>query len=62
MTIAGLSQEMTHMYELFIRKQSAKETVEDEIENKRVNVDTNMGLKGKVNEVKQKLEKIYKNL
>ena len=62
MTIAGLSQEMTHMYELFIRKQSAKETVEDEIENKRVDVDTDMGLKGKVNEVKQRLEKIYKNL
>lgn len=62
MTIAGLSQEMVHMYELFVRKQNAKETVEDEIENKRVDVDTDMGLKGKVNEVKQRLEKIYKNL
>jgi Sm_like domain len=60
MTIAGLSQEMIHMYELFVRKKSAKETVEDEIENKRVDVDTNMGLKGKVNDLRKKLEQLYK--
>jgi hypothetical protein len=60
MTIAGLSQEMIHMYELFVRKKSAKETVEDEIENKRVDVDINMGLKGKVNDLRKKLEQLYK--
>jgi sugar-specific transcriptional regulator TrmB len=60
MTIAGLSQEMIYMYELFIKKTSSKETVEDEIENKKVEVDSNMGLKGKVNELRCKLEQIYK--
>jgi sugar-specific transcriptional regulator TrmB len=59
-TIAGLSQEMVYMYELFIKKSSSKETVEDEIEDKKVEVDSDMGLKGKVNELRSKLEQIYK--
>lgn len=59
MSIAGLSQEMIYMYELFVKKSSSKETVEDEIEDKKVEMDSEMGLKGKVNEIRKKLEQIY---
>lgn len=59
MSIAGLSQEMIYMYELFVKKSSSKETVEDEIDDKKVEMDSEMGLKGKVNEVRKKLEQIY---
>ena len=59
MTIAGLSQEMIYMYELFIKKSSSKETIEDEIENKKVEMDSEMGLKGKVSDIRKKLEQIY---
>lgn len=59
MTIAGLSQEMIYMYELFIKKSSTKETIEDEIKNKKVEMDSEMGLKGKIKDIRKKLEQIY---
>ncbi len=59
-TIAGLSTEMIHMYELFIKKSSSGKTLEDEIKDKEVELDSEMGLRGTVEEVRKRLEKIFK--
>lgn len=59
-TIAGLSTEMIHMYELFIKKSSSGKNLEDEIKEKEVELDSEMGLRGKVDEVRKRLEKIFK--
>lgn len=60
MSIAGLSQEMIFMYELFIKKSSEKEDIKDAIDEKKVEIDEEMGLKGKVNDVRKKLEDLFK--
>jgi hypothetical protein len=60
MSIAGLSQEMIYMYELFIKKSPDKENIKDVIDEKKVDMDSEMGLKGRVNEVRKKLEDLYK--
>jgi len=59
-TIAGLSTEMIHMYEIFIKKSSSGKSLEDEVKEKEVKLDPEMGLKGNVNEMRKKLEKIFK--
>jgi hypothetical protein len=62
MTIGGLSDEMIHMYKLFIKKTAQDQTVEDAIKESQVELDTNMGYLSKVEEARKRLEKIYKNL
>ena len=62
MTMGGLSQEMIFMYELFIKKATDKEDIENAIEEMKLPLDTEMGHKGKITEIKKNLEKIYKNL
>jgi len=62
MTMGGLSQEMTFMYELFIKKDREKEDVEATIEEAKLPLDKEMGHKGKIAEIKRKLEKIFKTL
>jgi len=61
-TIGGLSDEMIHMYKLFIKKNSENQTVEDAIEESEVELDKEMGYVSKVEEARKKLEKIYKYL
>jgi hypothetical protein len=61
-TIGGLSDEMIHMYKLFIKKNSENQTVEDAIEESEVKLDKEMGYVSKVEEARKKLEKIYKYL
>lgn len=61
-TIGGLSDEMVHMYKLFIRKNSEDQTVQDAIEESEVKLDKEMGYVSKVEEARKKLEKIYKYL
>jgi hypothetical protein len=61
-SIGGLSHEMIHMYELFIKKTSNDETIEDAIKESEVELDKNMGYLSSVEEARKKLEKIYKYL
>jgi hypothetical protein len=56
LTIAGLSSELIAMYELFWQKENADENLSE----KKVDLDPEMGLIGKVDDVRSKLEKIYK--
>lgn len=62
MTIGGLSDEMVYMYKLFIKKASQDETVEDAINESKVELDNKMGYVSSVEEARKKLEKIYKSL
>lgn len=62
MTIAGLSDEMVHMYKLFIKKSSTDGSIEDAIKENKVDLDNEMGYVSTVEEARKKLEKIYKNL
>jgi hypothetical protein len=55
LTIAGLSSELIAMYDLFWKK----ENNEDTLEEKRVELDSEMGLVGKVDDLRSKLEKIF---
>jgi hypothetical protein len=48
------------MYEIFIKKSSSGKSLEDEVKEKEVKLDPEMGLKGNVNEMRKKLEKIFK--
>jgi hypothetical protein len=57
LTIAGLSSELIVMYELYWKKENSDESLN---ENK-VELDSEMGLVGKVNDIKLKLEKIFKD-
>jgi hypothetical protein len=56
LTIAGLSPELISMYELFWKKENNDESLSE----KKVDLDPDMGLLGKVDELRSKLEKIYK--
>ena len=62
MTIGGLSDELIHMYKLFIKKASSNENIEDAIKESKVELDEEMGFVSKVDEARRKLEKIYKYL
>jgi len=62
MTIGGLSDELIHMYKLFIKKASSNENIEDAIKESKVELDEEMGVVSKVDEARRKLEKIYKYL
>lgn len=62
MTIAGLSDEMLHMYKLFIKKSSEDGSIEDAIKENQVDLDNEMGYVSTVEEARKKLEKIYKFL
>lgn len=57
-TVAGLSQEMIVMYEMFLKKSSPDKDVKDE--EKEVKLDSDMGLLSKVSEARKLLEKIFK--
>jgi len=56
-TIAALSQELIIMYDLFWKKENEG----DALEEKKVDLDHEMGLIGKVDDVRSKLEKIFKD-
>jgi hypothetical protein len=56
-TIAGLSNELIAMYELFWQKERSEDGSLDE---KQVELDPDMGHIGKVNDVRKKLEDLYK--
>jgi hypothetical protein len=56
LTIAGLSSELIAMYDLFWQK----ENNEDSLEEKRVELDPQMGMKGKVDDIRSQLERLYK--
>jgi hypothetical protein len=62
MTIGSLSDELIHMYKLFIKKASSNENIEDAIKESKVELDEEMGFVSKVDEARRKLEKIYKYL
>jgi len=55
-TIAALSQELIIMYDLFWKKENEGDTLDE----KKVDLDHEMGLIGKVDDVRSKLEKIFK--
>ena len=59
-SIGGLSDEMTHMYNLFIKKTSDNQTVEDAIKESEVELDNEMGYVSSVDEARKKLEQIFK--
>jgi hypothetical protein len=61
-SIGGLSDEMIHMYKLFIKKTAEDQTVEDAIKESEVELDENMGYLAKVEEARKRLERIYKHL
>jgi len=61
-SIGGLSDEMVHMYKLFIKKTANDQTVEDAIKESEVELDENMGYLAKVEEARKRLERIYKHL
>jgi hypothetical protein len=48
------------MYELFIKKTSSDQTIEDAIKEKEVDLDKQMGYVSSVEEARKKLEKIFK--
>jgi hypothetical protein len=56
LTIAGLSSELIAMYQLFWQKENADESLSE----KKVDLDPEMGLLGKVDDARSTLEKIYK--
>jgi hypothetical protein len=58
-SIGGLSDEMIHMYNLFIKKASSNQTVEDAIEEHEVELDNEMGYVSSVSEARKRLEQIY---
>jgi len=60
MSIGGLSDEMIHMYNLFIKKASSDQTVEDAIKESEVELDKTMGYVSKVDEARKFLEHIFK--
>jgi len=60
MTIGGLSDEMIHMYKLFIKKSSTDQTVEDAIKESEVELDKEMGYVSTVDEARKFLEQIFK--
>ena len=60
MTIGGLSDEMIHMYKLFIKKSSTDQTVEDAIKESEVELDKQMGYVSTVDEARKFLEQIFK--
>lgn len=63
MTIGGLSQEMTFMYDMFIKKSNNENgNLSDAIEEHKLPLDKNMGHVGKISDIKKYLEKIYKSL
>ena len=53
-SIGGLSEEMTYMYELFIKKTSSDQTIEDAIKEKEVDLDKQMGYVSSVEEARKK--------
>jgi hypothetical protein len=59
-SIGGLSDEMIHMYNLFIKKTSDNQTVEDAIKENEVELDNEMGYVSSVDEARKKLEQIFK--
>ena len=59
-SIGGLNNEMTHMYNLFIKKTSDNQTVEDAIKESEVELDNEMGYVSSVDEARKKLEQIFK--
>lgn len=59
-SIGGLSDEMIHMYKLFIKKTSDNQTVEDAIKENEVELDNEMGYVSSVEEARKKLEQIFK--
>ena len=59
-SIGGLSDEMVHMYNLFIKKTSDNQTVEDAIKENEVELDNEMGYVSSVDEARKKLEQIFK--
>lgn len=61
MSIGGLSDEIIHMYKLFIKKSSQDQTVSDAIKENKVDLDEQMGYVSSIEEARKKLEKIYKN-
>ena len=61
MSIGGLSDEIIHMYKLFIKKTSQDQTVEDAIKENKVDLDRQMGYVSSIEEARKKLEKIFKN-
>lgn len=60
MSIGGLSDEMVHMYNLFIKKASQDQTVEDAIKESEVKLDKEMGYVSTVDEARKFLENIFK--
>jgi len=60
MSIGGLSDEMIHMYNLFIKKASSDQTVEDAIKESEVELDKQMGYVSTVDEARKFLENIFK--
>lgn len=60
MSIGGLSDEMVHMYKLFIKKTSTDQTVEDAIKESEVKLDKEMGYVSTVDEARRFLEQIFK--
>ena len=61
-SIGGLSDEMTYMYELFIKKTSSNQTIDDAIKEQEVELDKEMGYVSSVEEARKKLEKIFKTI
>jgi hypothetical protein len=59
-SIGGLNDEMIHMYNLFIKKTSDNQTVEDAIKENEVELDNEMGYVSSVDEARKKLEQIFK--
>ena len=57
--IAGCSQEVIMMYEMFLAKLDGGE---ERAKESRVDLDSKMGHKGKISDVRKSLEHIYKNL
>lgn len=57
--IAGCSQEVIMMYEMFLAKLNGGE---ERARESRVDLDSQMGHKGKINDIRKSLEHIYRNL
>lgn len=61
-SIGGLSGEMVHMYNLFLKKSSQRKTIEDDIEEHKVELDNEMGYISSVEDARRRLEKIFKDI
>ena len=59
-SIGGLSSEMIHMYNLFLKKSSQGKTIQDDIEENKVELDNEMGYISSVEDARRRLEKIFK--